>query len=375
MTMIRGLVGLSFICTAAGFAGPISTRSRATGSSSSSTSFKSSARQQGPQLMKGWRSSSQRTRTCMTAQQEGDASEAAPAAPAPRLKRVRRRRKDGGTSVAVAGEDEGKASISVVEEQAPSPASPPVAAASQVVAPPPAVVAPPAVQVAAEQVQQQQRAAAVEEEAPRSVGGTKGTKVRVVDSSDDDMSEKLAGVASAASGAAGGAASAVSGAAKSAMGAAMSMLGQGGAPAADEFDIDSMPAAGERGQARRAGKRTTPGKTASELADLGADIERFRRAENRQPETAGESIASGAKDIISTIISIDFFVVIAFMLWFIAGVVSSYGFSNTFLLDQFNDKWTPVVQPALGVLMGGTIAGGVVSKLGGSGDDEDDNRP
>ncbi|CAN0020506.1 unnamed protein product [Ectocarpus fasciculatus] len=187
------------------------------------------------------------------------------------------------------------------------------------------------------------------------------------------MSEKLAGVASAASGAAGGAASAVSGAAKSAVGAAMSMLGQG-APAADEFDLDSMPAPGERGQARRPGKRTTPGKTASELADLGADIERFRRAENRQPETAGESIASGAKDIISTIISIDFFVVIAFMLWFIAGVVSSYGFSNTFLLDQFNDKWTPVVQPALGVLMGGTIAGGVVSKLGESGDDEDDNR-
>ncbi|CAM9781332.1 unnamed protein product, partial [Hapterophycus canaliculatus] len=90
--------------------------------------------------------------------------------------------------------------------------------------------------------------------------------------------------------------------------------------------------------------------------DLGADIERFRRAENRQPATAGESIASGAKNVISTIISIDFFVVIAFMLWFIAGVVSSYGFGETFLLDQFNDKWTPVVQPALGVLMGGTIA-------------------
>ena len=198
-------------------------------------------------------------------------------------------------------------------------------------------------------------------------------QVRVVDSSDDDMNEKLAEVAAAASGAAGDAASAVGGVAKSAIGAAMSALGQG-PPVVDEFDIDSMPARNERGQ-KRAGRRTTPGKTASELADLGADIERFRRAENRQPETAGESIASGAKNIISTIISIDFFVVIAFMLWFIAGVVSSYGFSNTFLLDQFNDKWTPVVQPALGVLMGGTIAGGVVSKLGESGDDGDDNRP
>ena len=201
-------------------------------------------------------------------------------------------------------------------------------------------------------------------------------QVRVVDSSDDDMNEKLAEVASAASGAAGEAASAVGSAAKSAIGAAMSALGQG-PPVVDGFDLDSMPASGERGLRRGAGrqKRTTPGKTASELADLGADIERFRRAENRQPETAGESMASGAKNVISTIISIDFFVVIAFMLWFIAGVVSSYGFSNTFLLDQFNDKWTPVVQPALGVLMGGTIAGGVVSKLGESGDDDDDRRP
>lgn len=195
----------------------------------------------------------------------------------------------------------------------------------------------------------------------------------MVDSSDEDMNEKLAEVAAAASGAAGDAASAVGGAAKSAIGAAMSALGQG-PPVVDGFDMDSMPASSERGQ-KRGRRRTTPGKTASELADLGADIERFRRAENRQPETAGESIAAGAKNIISTIISIDFFVVIAFMLWFIAGVVSSYGFSNTFLLDQFNDKWTPVVQPALGVLMGGTIAGGVVSKLGESGDDGDDNRP
>lgn len=195
----------------------------------------------------------------------------------------------------------------------------------------------------------------------------------MADSSDEDMNEKLAEIATAASGAAGDAASAVGGAAKSAIGAAMSALGQG-PPVVDDFDIDSMPARGERGQ-KRGGKRTTPGKSASELADLGADIERFRRAENRQPETAGESIASGAKNIISTIISIDFFVVIAFMLWFIAGVVSSYGFSNTFLLDQFNDKWTPVVQPALGVLMGGTIAGGVVSKLGEAGNDDDDNRP
>lgn len=188
-----------------------------------------------------------------------------------------------------------------------------------------------------------------------------------VDNSDDNIAEQLADAASAASGAAGNAAFAVSGAAKSAMNAAMSAIGQGGGQdMADDFDIDNIPA--PSASTRR---RTTPGKSATELADLGADIERFRQKENRQPMGAGESFALGAKDLISTIITVDFFVVIVFMLWFITGVVSSYGFSNTFLLDQFNDKWTPVVQPALGVLMGGTIAGGVVSKLGESGDDED----
>ncbi|CAM9497716.1 unnamed protein product [Pylaiella littoralis] len=388
--MIRGLVGLSVICSAAGFAGgPISGRARSTGSSNSSrvsaslcgTSYDRSVGQQ--PTMKAWRSIKQHRRgvtpCMMTATDEGgvgdQTAEAAAPAAAPRLKRVRRRRKDG-ASVAVAEEEEeeeagASAASAVIGERPPPPISPPTAVAAAAA---PQVVTPQTVSAAAAQQTQGREVEGDEEETPMSVGGTKGKKIRVVDTADDDMAERFAVVASAASGVAGGAASAVSGAAKSAMGAAMSALGQGGgggggAPAADGFDIDSMPARRERGR----NKRTTPGKTASELADLGADIERFRRAENRQPETAGESIASGAKDIISTIISIDFFVVIAFMLWFIAGVVSSYGFDNTFLLDEFNDKWTPVVQPALGVLMGGTIAGGVVSKLGESGDDGDDS--
>lgn len=187
------------------------------------------------------------------------------------------------------------------------------------------------------------------------------------------MGEKFEEVASAASGAAGGAATAVSGAAKSVMGAAMLFLGQGGENGgSDDFDFDSVPSIGAGGGGGRS--RTTPGKSASELSDLGADIERFRSRENRQPKGPGEALTSGAKDIISKIIAVDFFVVIAFMLWFIAGVVSSYGFKETFLLDQFNEKWTPVVQPALGVLMGGTIAGGVASKVSAIASDPNEDK-
>lgn len=173
-----------------------------------------------------------------------------------------------------------------------------------------------------------------------------------MDASDDDITEKLASAMSAASGAAGGAA-------KSTMDAVMSKIGQGN-------DASESAVAKGRQQAS-----TTPTKLV-DMEDLGADIERYRKRESGQrlDSVGEESLSSGAKDVISTIITIDFFVVIGFLLWFISGVVSSYGFSNSFLLDQFNDKWTPVVQPALGVLMGGTIAGGVLSKLGESGDED-----
>lgn len=176
---------------------------------------------------------------------------------------------------------------------------------------------------------------------------------------DSDDGVDITALASAASDAAGGAASAVSQAAKSAMGSAMSVLGQGEEEIPAEYNDYVSTFQGAK-------KKPSEG---PDLADLGADIARFRAKEGKRNESLGEAVALGAKDLISNIITIDFFVVIAFMLWFIAGVVSTYGFKNTFLLDEFNESWTPIVQPALGVLMGGTIVGGIVSKLGDSGDD------
>lgn len=186
--------------------------------------------------------------------------------------------------------------------------------------------------------------------------------------SDNDMTEKVAGVASAASEAAGSAVSAVSQAAKAAMGSAMSLLGQGPPEIPAEYDdyVSTFQGAKRVSDDRPAGP---------DLTDLGKDIARFRAREaKRDAVGGGESFAVAAKGVISTIITIDFFVVIAFMLWFIAGVAGTYAFDDTFLLDRFNEAWSPIVQPALGVLMGGTIAGGVVSKLGESEDDEGSDR-
>lgn len=163
--MIRGLVGLSFLYSAAGFTGPISTRPRPAGSSRSSCgiSFGSSVTRQAPQPLKAWRSiKTNQCVTCMTAD-DGDTAQQVPASAAPRLKRVRRRRKDG-ASVAIAKEEEEVPPPAAADFESAKVAA---AAAARVVAPPPPPVA----------AQQPALGAEEEEEGPLLTGGTKGTKV------------------------------------------------------------------------------------------------------------------------------------------------------------------------------------------------------
>ena len=180
--MIRGLIGLSFLCSAAGFTGPISTRPRPAGSSRNScgTSLESSIRHQAPQPLKAWRSTKQQRLTRMTADDGGDTAEVP--ASAPRLKRVRRRRKDG-ASVAIAKEEKEEApAAAAAADFESSRAAATMAAAQAVAAPPPAEVAPPvrpppppppvAVQQPVEEEDEDE-----EDEGPLSSGGTKGTKV------------------------------------------------------------------------------------------------------------------------------------------------------------------------------------------------------
>ncbi|CAM9697122.1 unnamed protein product [Discosporangium mesarthrocarpum] len=188
------------------------------------------------------------------------------------------------------------------------------------------------------------------DQVPPISSGTKGRKV-TVDSGENELGAQFLNVAAAAAGAAGTAASVAGSAAKSAASAAASVVVK---PITDE-DMSPLPP-------------KDPGQV--DMSALGADIAEFRRRErgNVQSQGAIESATTGAKEMFSTILSVDFFVVVGFMLWFLTGVVSTYVFKNTFILDEFNNLWTPVVQPALGLLMAGTIAGGVVSRLGGSDD-------
>ena len=53
------------------------------------------------------------------------------------------------------------------------------------------------------------------------------------------------------------------------------------------------------------------------------------------------------------------FAIIIFLVWFIAASVQKEALGNAWLLERFQDIFAPVIQPALGFLMLGSIASGI----------------
>lgn len=96
------------------------------------------------------------------------------------------------------------------------------------------------------------------------------------------------------------------------------------------------------------------------LAQLLADAKAMRKdVADSDDETEGDaSIQESVRSILSTIVTIDFFVVCALLLWFLAGIFCSYILKNDAVQIAFNSIFQQVVQPALGILMIGSAASG-----------------
>jgi hypothetical protein len=92
----------------------------------------------------------------------------------------------------------------------------------------------------------------------------------------------------------------------------------------------------------------------------------FNDAETKVAATAGReqegAVKSTMRNVLSTIVTIDFFVVCGFLLWFLAGIVVRSTTGNDAVQIAFNNQFATLVQPALGVLMLGVIAGGTIFK-------------
>lgn len=96
------------------------------------------------------------------------------------------------------------------------------------------------------------------------------------------------------------------------------------------------------------------------LEQLLADAKAMRKDDSLSfDEKEGDaSIQDTVRNALSTIVTIDFFVVCALLLWFLAGIFGSYVLKNDAVQIAFNSIFQQVVQPALGILMIGSAASG-----------------
>lgn len=105
-------------------------------------------------------------------------------------------------------------------------------------------------------------------------------------------------------------------------------------------------------------------------SQLEEDISRFKEKSllealdrEKSEDTTKNEIIKKLKDVFSAVLIADFFVVIFFLVWFLAAAALQS--TNAFLLERFQDIFQPIVVPSLTVLMVGSVASGV---LGGDGD-------
>lgn len=98
------------------------------------------------------------------------------------------------------------------------------------------------------------------------------------------------------------------------------------------------------------------------LEGLLADAKRLRASREKDEEEDGSGIVPIVKNVISTIVTIDFFVVFGLLLWFLAGIFSSYVLKSDAIQIAFNGIFEPIVQPALGLLMIASAAGAAMGK-------------
>ena len=86
------------------------------------------------------------------------------------------------------------------------------------------------------------------------------------------------------------------------------------------------------------------------------DAKRMRKKEKKDDE--GFSIIDETKNIISKIITVDFFLVCGLLVWFMTGIFFSSVLKNNFIQIAFNNRFETIVQPNLGIIMTGSAAGG-----------------
>eukprot|EP00980_Cylindrotheca_fusiformis_P022876 scaffold9857_cov127-Cylindrotheca_fusiformis.AAC.22 len=103
--------------------------------------------------------------------------------------------------------------------------------------------------------------------------------------------------------------------------------------------------------------RASSGSSDSSFEVLLEDARRLRADSDDVDGGNDDGIKAKVRNVLSAIVTADFFVVFGFLLWFLAGIAFRAIFDDTSVQIAFNNNFELLVQPALGVLMLGTIAG------------------
>ena len=91
------------------------------------------------------------------------------------------------------------------------------------------------------------------------------------------------------------------------------------------------------------------------FADLLSDAKKIRST--AEVDDTDRELSDAIFSVASKIFTADFFLICAFFVWFIVGALISSFTGNDTVQIAFNGIFQPVVQPALGILMVGAIAG------------------
>lgn len=97
------------------------------------------------------------------------------------------------------------------------------------------------------------------------------------------------------------------------------------------------------------------------MEQLLADARKMRST-SKPVEEKEKTMSDTFFEVISTIVTIDFFVVMALLVWFLAGIFCSSVLKDDTVQIAFNMNFEKVTQPALGILMIGSVAGALGKK-------------
>lgn len=84
-----------------------------------------------------------------------------------------------------------------------------------------------------------------------------------------------------------------------------------------------------------------------------------KSASTTDSNNSEDGVSSKIRNAISTLVTVDFFVVCLFLLWFLAGIFCSAVFKDDTVQIAFNSNFQQLVQPALGILMIAAVADAV----------------